>query len=196
MSKSRLLISILLTTWASAFAKDENPADYPLHVSVLSSAHETQFIYRGTDCTSTGYGEITGVDTVTARVYTTCDPNWAAQHYVFTEMDVTSSDPTVANTVRFLGQCADLNKGAGWAKAIGVLGNGMAAAGGTPDQRDQANRNARRAQPVPPSSKCVLFPGNYSGRFENGVLEVLLPGSKKDKYDSVHYKLTPVVMKQ
>jgi hypothetical protein len=72
----------------------------------------------------------------------------------------------------------------------------MAAAGGTPDQRDQANRNARRAQPVPPSSKCVLFPGNYSGRFENGILELLLPGSKKDKYDSVHYKLTPVVMKQ
>jgi hypothetical protein len=196
MTRTGLLLSVILTAWASGFAKDKNSADYPLHVNVLSSAHETQFVYRGTDCTSTAYGEITGVDTVTARVYTTCDPNWAAQHYVFTEMDVTSPDPTIGNTVRFLGQCADLSKGAGWAKGLGALANGMAAAGGTPEQRETANRNARRAQPVPPSSKCNLLPGDYSGRFENGVLEVLLPGSKKDRYESVHYKLTPVIMKQ
>ena len=59
MTRFGLLLSMLLTAWASVFAKDKNPADYPLHVNVLSSAHETQFIYRGTDCTSTGYGEIT-----------------------------------------------------------------------------------------------------------------------------------------
>lgn len=194
MTRFGLLLSMLLTAGASGFAKDKNPADYPLHVNVLSSAHETQFIYRGTDCTSTAYGEITGVDTITARVYTTCDPNWASQHYVFTEMGVTSPDPTISNTVRFLGQCTDLNKGAGWAKGLGALGNGMAAAGGTPDQQEQANRNARHAQPAPPSSKCYLLPGNYSGRISEGILELLLPGPKK--YDSVRYKLTPVIMKQ
>jgi hypothetical protein len=61
---------------------------------------------------------------------------------------------------------------------------------------DNAATNARRAQPIPPALKCSLLPGNYSGRFSGGILELPLPGQRKDKYDSVRYKLTPVVMKQ
>lgn len=36
MTRFGLLLSILLTAGASGFAKDKNPADYPLHVNLLS----------------------------------------------------------------------------------------------------------------------------------------------------------------
>src|SRR4051794_2129408 len=100
MNRSGMLLSLILITCGSGLAKNKNPADYPLHVNVLSSMQETQFVYRGTDCTSTAHGEITGIDTLTARVYSTCDPNWAAEHYFFTEMDVSSADESTGTTMR------------------------------------------------------------------------------------------------
>lgn len=196
MKHSALLLFTAIATLTNlTYAKQKNPADYKLVVHVLSSAHETELVYRGTDCTSTGYGEIDESDTLAARVYTTCSPDLAAHQYVFTEFDVTNTDPAINNTVRFLGQCADVSGAALASNILGGLGNAMAAAGGTPEQQAQADRRARRTQPLPPSGKCYLALGDYAGRWQKGKLELLVAQSNK-KYTSVRFIVAAVTIKQ
>jgi hypothetical protein len=194
LPKSLSFVTLSALICVPAFAKDPNPSDYPLHVKVTAFANQVRMEYRGTDCTSTSNGEIqateTGVSingTVSTRTYTTCDPNWAAHHSAIAQIEI-SSQP-------YLVECADVSKRASWASRIGALGNGMQAAGGTPDQKAQAQQQERRAQPLPPSSKCNLMPGDYLGRLANGKLELLLPQSN-GKFTTVNYVVSSVQMKQ
>jgi len=195
MKHSALLLLLAVPCFIPlAPGKEKNPADYPLVVHVLASSRETQLVYRGTDCTSSAYGEIDETDTPTARVYTTCSPNWAAYRYAFAEFDVTNTDPTVNNTARVLGQCANASGVARASSIIGGLGNAMAAAGGTPDQRAQAEQNSRRAQPVPPAAKCNVVPGDYRGRWQKGKLELL--AYENGKQITVSFVVSVVTVKQ
>jgi Rap1a immunity proteins len=190
-----LLLTAIAYVATPAYAKDKNPADYRLIVHVLASSRETQLVYRGKDCTSSAYGEIDETDTLTARVYTTCSTNWAAYRYAFAEFDVTNTDPTVNNTVRFLGQCANASGAAQASRILGGLGNAMAAAGGTSDQQAQAEQRSRRVQPIPPSTKCDLAPGDYAGRWQKGELELLL-ARRNGKYATVSFVVSVVTQQQ
>ena len=189
--KPPIAFLLILLCAADGVAEDKHdPANYPLHVKILSSAHETQFVYRGTDCTSASQGQLWAVDTgstisgtVSSRTYATCDPNWAAHHYVFTDMEIVNPDGT---SLSFLGQCTDLNKRLSFAQGLQHVGNAGSAAYGTPEDQQQAEVNLRREQPVPPAQKCNLIPGDYSGRFENNLLEIVMP-KEKGKFDTVHF---------
>lgn len=108
-------------------------------------------------------------------------------------MEVTSAEPGLTSTMRYLGECTEKSKAARWGRMLGAVGNAGAAAGGTPEQQQQAQINVRRVQPIPPAAKCNLARGNYVGRFDSGVLEVLVTGKKND---TVRHAVTPVVVKE